>query len=312
LTGLAVLQAAACLVATTARADILIEVEAASEGNGESAMDGFGPEVEDAYGHAWSGTSDASAIVLPGDLCSFPGNCATIGSSASAFTDVDASRLRFRGHMVANGAGSQASVRGIVTDTLLLSSPPAPGIVTVDFHVHVAAHLGADRSQTSHAGSQLVFMVSRTEGGQATNPGDIFNYYAAADDVFPDGYTETFGAAGQSGSSIPPVFDAIASVPVIVGPGLPNSISFAVEAGYGGFAHNPGEASVSLSPSSVGVTVSQGTFTSLNGYQYLPEPDALAPALLGLSGLVRARRRRTSSSASPPTASERASSGSGR
>lgn len=301
--------AALLLLAATALADMRIEVEAESEDNGDSALDTFGPEIEDAYGHAQSGPSVAFAQVQPGSLCPGPTSCATIGVTARAYEEVDASRLRFRGNMIANGAGSQASVRGVVSDTLLLSGPATPGVMFVEFHVHVAANLDAERAQTGHAGSQLTFLVSRRDGGVVTQPGDVFSYVAVADDVFPDGYTETFGAGGESGTAIPAVYETVVSVPVVAGPGLPNTFSFEVEAAYGGFAHNPGSASVSLSPSYVGITVSQGTFQSLNGYQYLPEPEGLPPMLFGLTGLVAfaARRKRRAAFEPPRSARNSAS-----
>lgn len=301
-------------VPATAGITLSVGAVRASESAADDGSFGSAVRVVQGESHA-TGTSPATALVTSGALPCLPSCGTNVAAGAHAFGELDGDRMRFSVRSLGFGAeATNASAGVVVSDTLSLVGWGTPGIVDVELHVRVELAMDVDRGSGSQAAAAYTYFLDGPEGGF----GDLFAYGAdMTSSAVPDpGQPQGFGTKSsalfevlvggetiESGSTIPPVYETVVTIPVAVGVGLPNRFGFVWSVGAGGFTDGgDGQADVdSIEGAYLGISVSRGGFTSANGYRYpgyVPEPGIGVMLVAGVSALgsfgapLRARFRR--------------------
>lgn len=282
----------AAVPAAPALAQIVIEVGAQEQ---QAASDGqtFNPPTTRAWGWAFAALDDASSMFGTGpapcaDIVCPPGPTVPEGEAGGiARADAGAMNLGVRAWGYGGNFGTLGQAEVEVADHLF-----TPALTSLSFDIHLDLNLSVNADPGAEGSYRFAL---RLGGGDSTSVPFAFiaerRYTSANVLVTTAQVLLADGATVIDLADIPPTFDM--SLPIMLAPGgtaILISASASAEGPAGGSFANVN----AYDSAWLGL---RGDFTSLNGYGYpgfapVPEPAGAALMLLGLAGLLAARRAR--------------------
>lgn len=257
----------------------------------------FGAGVTRVHGRA---TDETAFVGVGPSPCLTAVGCTILNSNAVTNADFDATQARWRVEGYAIGANAGTSVELLVTDLLTLAGLPN-ATVQLNFSVRVEldelyATPGTNGGADAWYGFELGTMQA-TEGPPEFQP----FFSLLAEEHHYDGYPsqKSFIAPGILATEIPSSYETTVSIPVFLGPSGRGSFDIALHS-YADTAVQGGVAGVkSFNSAYLGLSATDASITSANGYGYLgyqaaqvPEPPIHLLTLAGLGLLGATRRRR--------------------